>query len=255
MDTSSLKEELVRKYQDDLRGFISIEYQKDISDKVLRNLDDAVAILAEEKQFVTIIQDFDMQIGWLKSTGALVYDVCDLELIPGIAEVVGKMLKADKDFYELFCSLTKIARRRYEANKILKQLRERKKQCINAAYWAVFADQDHHSPTMLGEISLQLGVDIAMVPGTFVHKLIDKRNQLYGMFPDLRNMELDKWLAELRLKFLIDKNPSEMDDFKDKIIHIVQEAVAVDSFKWSATKEKLLLTVEKANAETFSSTV
>ena len=254
MNTSSFKNLLIQKYHDQLRSLIPYEYQKNVSEVVLSKLDKVVAVLAEERNFTILVDSFAMQRCWLRSTGALTADFMDLSTLPCISKTVKEVYDGESgDFRNEMSVIAAILGKQGYANSIRVELRKKKEDIIRDLYWDIFRDEDHHNPAVKGSLLQQLSSEVANIPWTTAYELITKHNQLCELFPEFGDKELEAEFTKMRLDFLADKNPSQMDDFNPKIIQAVQQVISSESADHLGpeTKNAIQTTLEKARGEKF----
>ncbi len=255
MDVRSLQEQMVQKYHERLRQLVVAEYRRDVNDAVLCGLDEAVIILSEEQKVSVIAQSIVVQLEWLGTTRYLVGNVLDLDTIPYTRRATDALLgtlssQDDALFRKVVGLLDQLA----HVRNIQQELTEMKKSCVSKLYWEIFRDRDHHSPSVKGVLLQQLECTVSLIPGTLGYTLVQQRRQLGDLFPEMNNEELRRKLAGCRCNLLADVSPSQMDDFKDKIVRIARHVMADSSADEliSGTRETVLRNADAVAKETFT---
>lgn len=256
MDVSSLRSKMVQAYQEELKELVSRKYRHNVNEVVLAKLDKAVATLEVEREFALMEDTLLMQLGWMKSTAGLADCLLSLCGIQTYEVALRAIDEQPEDFGQLLRKIAAMFDKQAHASTIIRELEEKKESYLDDLYWDIFRDEDHDALAVAGELSQQLCVNMAKIPGTRAYRLIEKRRELCDLFPEMREVELEWEFTRYRLDFALDKSPSQMDDFTGKIIQVVSTVLRDSSADelMTETRENIMNVLMSARRESFGGT-
>lgn len=251
---SILKDEKAWFYQEKLQQVVPDEHRKKVNEEMLVNLDNAVAVLAVEREFMQMYKMISLQQGWLRSTSTLATSLlmlCNFDTRKVARQVVNDL---SSETSELLGKIISLDDKLAHVSSILKELRKEKERYLNDVYWDIFRNEDHHSPAVDGIMTNQLSVESAQIPGTLAHELVEARQRICMMWPELNDTEQEAKFTEYRLDFVLGKKPDQMDEFTGEMIQSVMKVLNDESAErlYGQTKQHLMAVVETAQQTPFS---
>ncbi len=256
MDTRSLQDKMVQDYEKELKKIIPDRYQKKITSEVLRELNRAVMILAVERDFEIMRDALILKQKWMRYPVArLIYDLADLSMIPGFG---GEVQKGYHEFPEdcrtAFEKCLGIRSDLYEIEDALKEFSELKTSQINSLFYDLTRGDDSYDPAARGEITRILSVDEAKISGSLADRLIFRHLQLCDLFPEWQDQDFQKKVTYHQCKFIVEQDPSEMDNLTRQVIALLSEAMKSRraSDLVSGTRERVLEAIKEAKEVRFT---